>query len=235
MAVTQRKQHLYEMLYIIDPTREESDIQRVENMVKESISGMDGEIKKYSNWGRRTLAYEIKKKREGIYINLEFMAPPEAPYEIAQLVKTTEPILRHLVFRVPKAKLIQEERDKEKLKREAERAERERERELKEQAERQAAAEAAGETEVAATEAAPEAPVSGEAPVQPVGDSSAQPAAESAPASGSEPAQPAEAPKTETPEAPAAEEPEPKAEDAPKAEETPAPESPESPGETPKS
>ncbi len=131
--------HLYEMLYIIDSTLDENTIQRLANEVKDVIKENQGEITKESNWGSRKLAFEIKKRTDGVFINLEFKAPEKTPSLIAQFVKTHNGVLRHLVIQIPKAKLLQEKLDADKRQRELEQAEKERE-ELRA---RQAAAEAA--------------------------------------------------------------------------------------------
>jgi len=137
---------MYETLYIIDASLPESDVQRTANDIKKIIVDNGGEITKDSNWGRRKLAYEIKKKNEGIYVNLEFNAPANTPDKITQYVKTHQTVLRHLTIKVPKAKLIQEQKDAEKRQRELEEAQKEREAAL---AAQQAAAEAAAAEEEA--------------------------------------------------------------------------------------
>lgn len=137
---------MYETLYIIDASLPESDVQRTANDIKKIIVDNGGEITKDSNWGRRKLAYEIKKKNEGIYVNLEFNAPADTPDKITQYVKTHQSVLRHLTIKVPKAKLIQEQKDAEKRQRELEEAQKEREAAL---AAQQAAAEAAAAEEEA--------------------------------------------------------------------------------------
>lgn len=118
--------NLYELLYIVDSTLDEPTQQRVINDIHNTIVKAGGDIKKESNWGSRRLSYEIKKKVDGIYINIEFHGSTEIPNLIQQYVTTHHGILRHLVISVPKAKLVQEKLDAARLQKQLDAAERER-------------------------------------------------------------------------------------------------------------
>ncbi|MFB3788598.1 MAG: 30S ribosomal protein S6 [bacterium] len=169
---------LYEALYIIDSSLEESMIQRLSSEVRNTILEAGGEIQKETNWGARQLAYPLKKKTHGVYINLEFTAPEDTPSKIQELIKTRVGILRELILKVPKAKLLQEKQDELKKQKELEAARKAREEEAAAEAQRKAAAEAAAAAAALAseTEPAPEsAPAAAEASAPPV-----EPAPESA-------------------------------------------------------
>ncbi len=170
---------LYEALYIIDSSLEESVIQRLSYEVRATILEAGGEIQKETNWGARQLAYPLKKKTHGVYINLEFTAPEDTPAKIQELIKTRVGILRELILKVPKAKLLQEKQDELKKQKELEAARKAREEEAAAEAQRKAAAEAAaaaaaqaGETEPA-PETAPAAPEAAAPPAEPVAESAA--------------------------------------------------------------
>ena len=118
---------LYELLYIIDATLDEAENQRLADDVKKTILESGGEFTKESNWGARKLAYEIKKRTDGVYINLEFTAPAQFPNQLNELFRTRSGILRSLLIKVPKTKLQQEKMDAERLHKQAEAARSERE------------------------------------------------------------------------------------------------------------
>lgn len=99
---------LYEFLYIVDAVLEETEVQKLTEDVRNTVIQEGGEIHKESNWGSRKLGYEIKKRSDGIYIYMEVTAPREFPAQLNTFIKTRTGILRHLLLRVPKAKLIQE-------------------------------------------------------------------------------------------------------------------------------
>ncbi|HOJ60389.1 MAG TPA: 30S ribosomal protein S6 [bacterium] len=136
---------LYELLYIVDSSLDESVVQRLSSEVRNTILEAGGEIHKESNWGTRQLAYPLKKKTHGMYINLEFTAPETTPAKIQELIKTRMGILRELILKVPKAKLEQEKQDELKKQKELEAARKAREEEAAAEAQRKATEEAAAE------------------------------------------------------------------------------------------
>lgn len=121
---------LYELLYIVDTTLEEENIQQLVKDIKSTILGGGGVIQKESNWGKRPLSYPIKKKTEGMYVNIDMEGPADLPSKINEYVYTHAGILRHLTLKVPKAKLLQQKQDEEKKEKELQAAREAREAEL---------------------------------------------------------------------------------------------------------
>ncbi len=137
----------YELIFIVDAGAEETEIQRLTDETKRIVKEAGGEITKELNWGTRRLAFEIKKRKDGVYIHLEFNAPESVPDQLRVFYTTQISLLRHLILKIPKAKLLQEKIDtarKEKALREAEKKRQE------ELAAQKAAAEAAAEAAAAA-------------------------------------------------------------------------------------
>ena len=137
----------YELIFIVDAGEEETEIQRLTDETKRIVKEAGGEITKELNWGTRRLAFEIKKRKDGVYIHLEFNAPESVPDQLRVFYTTQISLLRHLILKIPKAKLLQEKIDtarKEKALREAEKKRQE------ELAAQKAAAEAAAEAAAAA-------------------------------------------------------------------------------------
>lgn len=89
----------YELMFIIDPDLEEEAAQKVVAAVKEAISGVGGEVTEERMMGKRRLAYEIKKKTDGLYVLLYFQAPPAAMEELNRALRINEQVLRHLITR----------------------------------------------------------------------------------------------------------------------------------------
>lgn len=180
--MTEASSRLYEMLYIIDATLTEADIKSIEEEVKKAIDKSGGKVTKENIWGKRQLAYPIKKKSMGFYVDLEFEATPVTPTELRELFHTRTSILRNMIMQVPKAKLIQEKRDADRLKRQKEKAEKERlaAKAAEEAAAERAAAAQAAEAASAEAETAP-APVVETAPA-PTTETASAPAADAAPA-----------------------------------------------------
>ncbi|MCD8020596.1 MAG: 30S ribosomal protein S6 [Clostridiales bacterium] len=67
--------------------------------VKALIEKSGGTITNIDEWGKRRLAYEIQKMREGYYYFIQFDASSDAPAQIEQRVRIMEPVIRYLCVR----------------------------------------------------------------------------------------------------------------------------------------
>lgn len=95
----------YELLYIVHPDLEAS-IDKITGKVKDAIEGRKGKITYEENWGKRKLAYEIRKSEVGIYVLWYFEAPADAIAKIERDIRLTEEIIRYMLLSVdqkPKA------------------------------------------------------------------------------------------------------------------------------------
>jgi small subunit ribosomal protein S6 len=86
----------YEAVFIIDPGCDDSQVGQEVDTVKEIIASGDGKVLETQLWGRRRLAYEIKKKKEGTYVLIRFRGGSALLAELARRFKLNELILRHL-------------------------------------------------------------------------------------------------------------------------------------------
>ncbi len=155
---------MYEILYIIDASLEEAQIEKISNEVKAVITDDGGEILKEVNWGKRTLAFPIKKKTEGLYINMDFNGPADMPLKINEYEATHTGLLRHMTLKVSKARLEQDKYDEARKQKEKEAIRKAKEEEL---AAIKAAEEASVAREAAAAKAAEEAAAAKEAAENP--------------------------------------------------------------------
>ena len=86
----------YEVVFIIDPACDDSQVGQEVDTVKEIVASGNGKVLETQMWGRRRLAYEIKKKKEGTYVLIRFKGDPALLAEMARRFKLNEAILRHL-------------------------------------------------------------------------------------------------------------------------------------------
>lgn len=87
----------YEAVFIIDPGCDDSQVGQEVDTIKEIIASGDGKVLETQLWGRRRLAYEIKKKKEGTYVLIRFKGGPAVLAELTRRLKLNELILRHLI------------------------------------------------------------------------------------------------------------------------------------------
>jgi small subunit ribosomal protein S6 len=90
----------YELMLVLRPDAPEERVQAVLERVTRHVVGSGGAIIKQAPWGRRRLAYQIDRYREGSYHILLFEAPPESIVELERTLLITEDVLRHLVTRI---------------------------------------------------------------------------------------------------------------------------------------
>ncbi|MFA7244350.1 MAG: 30S ribosomal protein S6 [Patescibacteria group bacterium] len=88
----------YELTYLISDDVPEGDINKVSGKVNGYIADAKGKVLKEESWGRRKLAYPIKKQQFATYITLNFELEPENLREIEKDIMHAPEILRHLTI-----------------------------------------------------------------------------------------------------------------------------------------
>ncbi|MBD2848006.1 30S ribosomal protein S6 [Paenibacillus sp. IB182496] len=88
----------YELMYIIRPDVEQEAVQTLVEKF-DAIINNGGELTKTDVVGKRRLAYEINKLRDGIYVLVHFNATSEVVNELDRVIKITDEIIRYLVVR----------------------------------------------------------------------------------------------------------------------------------------
>ena len=88
----------YESVIILSANALEEETVAFGEKMKELISA-NGELTNVEEWGKKTLAYEIKKQKEGYYILFTFDAKPEFIAEFERVLRLDEVVLKHIVIR----------------------------------------------------------------------------------------------------------------------------------------
>ena len=95
--------HKYELMVILDPTIEERTVAPSLDKFLNVIRNAEGTVDNVDIWGRRRLAYEIKKNNEGIYAVVNMTATSAAVVELDRQLKLSEAVLRTKVLRADEA------------------------------------------------------------------------------------------------------------------------------------
>ena len=90
----------YELVYIVSPEASDDQVTDLHNQVDAIVQRIGGAIERTDNWGRRRLAYEIGRHKEGTYVLEVINGTGELMKEIDRRIKVTDLIIRHLVVRV---------------------------------------------------------------------------------------------------------------------------------------
>lgn len=89
----------YEVMYIIRPDVEQEVVDATVEKFNAIITTGGGEITKHEVIGKKRLAYEINKIRDGIYVLTNFTADSEVVKELDRVIKITDEVIRHLIVR----------------------------------------------------------------------------------------------------------------------------------------
>ena len=89
----------YEVMIILDPSLEERTVEPSLDKYLNVIRKDGGSVESVDIWGRRRMAYEIKKNQEGIYAVVNLTAEPDTVKELDRQLTLNESILRTKVIR----------------------------------------------------------------------------------------------------------------------------------------
>ena len=95
----------YEVMVILEPSLEESQVQQVINHSTEQLQAAGGTINKVDKWGKRRFAYELAKRTEGFYVLLDVASEPGPMQELDRTLRLADDVLRHKIVRIPDAAL----------------------------------------------------------------------------------------------------------------------------------
>ena len=88
----------YETIFILHPSLDEEAIKANIEKFSGVIENGKGVIENIDLWGRRKLAYEIKKQTEGIYVLVTYSAPSELPKELDRIFRISDSVIRHMII-----------------------------------------------------------------------------------------------------------------------------------------
>ena len=86
---------------IVDPRPTDEEVAALLEQLGEQLKTLGAEVTKVDNWGKRRLAYDIRKQREGTYAVFEISAEPSTVKEFERQVRLNENVLRFVSTRVP--------------------------------------------------------------------------------------------------------------------------------------
>lgn len=89
----------YEVAFIVHPDLDETAFKEVQERVKSWITDAGGKVTKIDLWGKKKMAYEIRKQAEGQYVLFETEMLPSFCSELERNLQLQESILRYMVTR----------------------------------------------------------------------------------------------------------------------------------------
>ncbi len=89
----------YELTVLIHPDLE-ADLDKTLDTVRGLVKTNGGTIKNEDNWGKKKLAYRIKKQDFAVYVLMDVELPAEAPLKISNALNISDAVLRYLLVKV---------------------------------------------------------------------------------------------------------------------------------------
>jgi small subunit ribosomal protein S6 len=95
----------YEVMIILDPTLDDETVRAEVDRATELIKARGGTPGRVERWGKRRLAYEIRKHREGNYVLVSAQAEPATMSDLDRQLTLADGVLRHKVVHLPEKAL----------------------------------------------------------------------------------------------------------------------------------
>ena len=87
----------YEIIFIAHPDLDEENLNNIVEKVKGWIADDKGEVVSVDNWGKRRMAYRIRKQRDGQYVLITANMEPSAVKNLSQNMRFVESIMRSMI------------------------------------------------------------------------------------------------------------------------------------------
>lgn len=94
--------NLYELMLILNPDLRESEVKKKLKEIVDAVEKGNGKVVHEDFWGKKPMAYRLKKKDEGIYMIYNLELPSEFLAELRHMLRIEKEVLRSLIIKLPK-------------------------------------------------------------------------------------------------------------------------------------
>ena len=89
---------IYETGFLLAPNLSEDDTEKLISQMAEVVSQREGKLIRQEKWGKRRMAYSIKRWSEAFYVFFHYEGKPDIPVELERRFKQTDAVLRYLTL-----------------------------------------------------------------------------------------------------------------------------------------
>lgn len=93
---------IYESIFIINPNNSDEETNFVIKKMQDVVTKQGGEILKFEDWGKKKLAYEVRKHKRGHYVFFQIKGGPTAVQELERNLKLTDAVIKYLTVKLVK-------------------------------------------------------------------------------------------------------------------------------------
>jgi small subunit ribosomal protein S6 len=90
---------LYESIFIVRPSLSDDDTNKLIDKMKGVLEKSGGTLLKHENWGKKKLAYEVKRERKGTFVYFYFKSPGNVVSELERSYRLEDSVLKFLTVR----------------------------------------------------------------------------------------------------------------------------------------
>jgi small subunit ribosomal protein S6 len=90
----------YETIFIMHPESTATAIDKVAARVTEVVDRLDGKLLKAENWGRRRLAYPVRKNKKGVYVYVRYLGYQDIVHELERNLRLLDTVIKYLTVKV---------------------------------------------------------------------------------------------------------------------------------------
>ena len=90
----------YETIFILRPDISNEEISQVNTKIRTIVETGGGTLLKVENWGRRKMAYEVKKHLKGVYVIFNYLGPAGLVEEVERNLRLSDPVIRYYSVKV---------------------------------------------------------------------------------------------------------------------------------------
>lgn len=102
VSLVTAKMRYYELVLILSPELADGGVREFIDRLKGLVNGIGGTVEETVEWGRRKLAYPIKRRSEGNYLLAKVKLQPSSAKELENSLRLWDEVLRHLLVKVEK-------------------------------------------------------------------------------------------------------------------------------------
>jgi len=96
---------LYESIFILHPSLADEDVQKVLEKVKVTVEKSGGSVERLESWGKKKLAYEVKKEKKGVYVQLNYRGTGAVVAELERGFRLDDALLKFLTVKLDERRL----------------------------------------------------------------------------------------------------------------------------------
>jgi len=102
----------YEVVFITRPDAGDDVIKGIIQKVKETVEGLNGQVVKIEEWGKRRMAYPIRKHADGHYVFANISSSPATSKEVERILRLNENVIRYQTVKKIETKAAKKNKEK---------------------------------------------------------------------------------------------------------------------------